>query len=137
MEAFDELHDGERALHVRQPVEIDPEDRRGHVTEMRFDVEAGVAQHPIGEIDDLDVVIIALEEGRDARQTDRVHLEHRRRGDGVGDRAEEGVCGAEVVDGRRVKQDEVARERIPHRRLLGSSRSGRRCGSRLSRGALL
>src|ERR1019366_9513606 len=63
---------------------------------------------------DLDVVVILFEERGDTRQADWVHFEDRRRWHGVGDQAEKRPARAEVVQGGRVEQDEIASKRIPH-----------------------
>ena len=69
----------ERPLDVREPVQIDAEHRREQAAQIGRHVESRILEHSVGEVDDLDVVVIPLEKRRDARQAHRVHLEHRGR----------------------------------------------------------
>src|ERR1019366_7099782 len=72
MKAADQLREGERALRVGQPMKVDPEDRSGKTRHVSLRIKRRLPQHPIGEVDDLDVVVVAIEKGGQARQPDRI-----------------------------------------------------------------
>jgi hypothetical protein len=117
MHLLDEVGDPERAVGVGQPVQVDTEDRRVQLGDVRLDVKRGCLQHPIREVDKTRVVVIRLEICGDAGQADRVHLELRGRRNDVSERAFEDDLIAKVPHRRRVQEHQIElenpAERVP------------------------
>jgi hypothetical protein len=70
-------------------------------------VEAPVVHHAQREVDDPDVEPAVVQVAGDRQEPKRIHLEHGRRGDHVADRSVQDGVLAEVVDARRVQQQQV------------------------------
>jgi len=110
MMALDDAGDLDGAVRVHQPVEIDAEDDGVESRDDLLDVVAGAAEHPIGQVDDPDVVAVALEPSADAREPDGIHLEDLGRRHDVADRPEERAMPSEVVQRWWVQEDQIRRE---------------------------
>ncbi len=107
MNPFNDLGDGERSLDMGHPVKIESEGNGVLPSDEFFDIESFVLEHLQGNVDDSYPEAVALQVFREAGKSDGIHLKDRSRRDHVADRAVDSDSLPEVVNGRRMKEDEV------------------------------
>ena len=104
------LHDARHlqgAMGVRQPMQVDADGLRLLAREEARHVEAPAIHHAQREVDDSHRHAPIVQIARDRQESQGIHLEHRRGGDHVADRAVENRLLAEVVDARRMQQQQI------------------------------
>ena len=112
-----DLRDLERAVGMRQPVQVDTDCPWPQAREEARHVEATIVHHAQREIDDAHVETPVVQVARHGQESERVHLEHGRRRHHVADGPVEDRTLAEVVHARRVQQQQVrlfAPSSVPH-----------------------
>ena len=105
----------ETALGVRQPVEIDAKSHGVELAQKPFDVEAGLSQHTVGNVDDPGPNTGLLEVTGNADEPDGIHLKYGRRRDDIAYGTVHNGPFAEVVVAGGVQQYQF---RFAHQRIL-------------------
>ena len=97
MVAFDHLGNGQRAVGMGQPVQIDAERDRIERGDQRFGIEFLVVEHADGEIENADAELMPLQILGHRREADGVHLEDRRGRHQVADGSIEDGVSTEII----------------------------------------
>src|ERR1035437_8838499 len=107
------LHDlGElqRAMSVRQPMEIYAKDSRRESGYSSFCIVGRIRDHPLRNVDDAHVVAMCLQMASNAREPYRIHLKGGRRKNEIADRAIFRPGLTKVVDTRRMEEYKIGAE---------------------------
>jgi hypothetical protein len=102
MVAFDQLGHGQRAVRVRQPVQVNAERRGVEGGDQWFGIEGRLVEHPHGQVEDAHAEAGALQVLGHRGEPDRVHLEDRGGGYQVAHRAVQNGLPTEVIHARRM-----------------------------------
>jgi hypothetical protein len=107
MQALDDTRNLDRAVRMRQPVQVNAESGCIQFADAFFNVEGRIFEHTHRQIDDARADAIAFKEIGNGGEADGVHFKNRRRRHQVADRAVEDRLTPEVVDTGSMQQDKV------------------------------
>ena len=106
VQTFDDFGDFDRAVGMRQPVQVDAEDQRIQLLDVVLDVKIDVVEHAHRQVDDAGLQIMAFQILGHGGKANRVHLEDRGGRHQVADRSIKDRFAAEIIHAGSVEKSQ-------------------------------